>query len=179
MILRQAAREIAWLCERRPGQDQAGVRRPSAPIRIRSPPMSTISVPPVTAGGAIGVVGTPSSLRFRSTAATESGNRRASRLGRQWLNDLLRRGVQEQRERAERERIRAEAARLATIEEGCLKPVLGGWVEQLQKFRSAYPRPRPSDARRKPGLSPAGEVADKGRKWGGCLRGSFEIGKRK
>jgi hypothetical protein len=117
-------------------------------------------------------------LRFRPTAATESGNRRASRLGRQWLNDLLRRGVQEQRERAERERIRAEAARLATIEEGCLKPVLGGWVEQLQKFRSAYPRPRPSDARRKPGLSPAGEVADKGRKWGGCLRGSFEIGKR-
>jgi hypothetical protein len=87
-------------------------------------------------------------LRFRPTAVTESGNRRASRLGRQWLNDLLRRRVQEQRERAERERIRAEAARLATIEEGCLKPVLGGWVEQLQKFRSAYPRPRPSDARR-------------------------------
>ena len=116
------------------------MRRPSAPIRIRSPPMSTISVPPVTAGGAIGVVGTPSRLRFRPTAATESGNRRASRLGRQWLNDLLRRRVQEQRERAERERIRAEAARLATIEEGCLKPVLGGWVEQLQKSRSAYPR---------------------------------------
>jgi hypothetical protein len=97
------------------------MRRPSAPIRIRSPPMSTISVPPVNAGGAIGVVGTLSSLRFRPTAATESGNRRASRLGRQWLNDLLRRRVQEHRERAERERIRAEAARLATIEERCLK----------------------------------------------------------
>ena len=141
--------------------------------------MSTIFVPPVAAGGAIGVVGTPSSLRFRPTAATESGNRRASRLGRQWLNDLLRRRVQEQRERAERKRIRAEAARLATIEERCLKRVLGGWVEQLQKSRSAYPRPHPSDAGRKPVLSPAGEVADKGRKWGRCLRGSFEIGKRK
>jgi hypothetical protein len=81
MRLRQAAREIAWLGERRPGQDQAGVRRPSAPIRIRSPPISTISIRPATAGGAIGVAGTPSSLRFRPTAATESGNRRASRLG--------------------------------------------------------------------------------------------------
>ena len=43
--------------------------------------MSTISIRPATAGGAIGVAGTPSSLRFRPTAATESGNRRASRLG--------------------------------------------------------------------------------------------------
>jgi hypothetical protein len=34
--------------------------------------MSTISVPPVTAGGAIGVVGTLSSLRFRSTAAMKA-----------------------------------------------------------------------------------------------------------
>jgi hypothetical protein len=139
--------------------------------------MSTVSVPPVTAGGAIGVVGTPSSLRFRPTAATESGNRRASRLGRQWLNDLLRRRVQEQRERAERERIRAEAARLATIEERCLK--LGRLGRATTKSRSAYPRPHPSDAGRKLVLSPAGEVADKGRKWGGCLRGSFETGKRK
>jgi hypothetical protein len=76
MILRQAAREIAWLCERRPGQDQAGVRRPSAPIRIRSPPMSTIFVPPVAAGGAIGVVGTPYAFDRRQQLKAETGELR-------------------------------------------------------------------------------------------------------
>ena len=64
-----------------------------------------------------------------------------AKVNQKLINDLLRRKVQEQRERAEREGIRAEAARLATIEERCLKRVLGGWVEQLQKSRSAYPRP--------------------------------------
>jgi hypothetical protein len=43
---------------------------------------------------------------------------------------------------------------------------------------TSYLRPHPSDAGRKPVLSPAGEVADKGRKWGGCLPGSFETGKK-
>jgi hypothetical protein len=102
-----------------------------------------------------------------------------AKVNQKLINDLLRRKDQERREHAERERIRAEAARLAAIEERCLKHVLGGWVEQVQKSRSAYPRPHPSDAGRKPVLSPAGEVADKGRKWGGCLPGSFETGKRK
>jgi hypothetical protein len=99
------------------------------------------------------------------------------------INDLLRRKDQERREHAEGERIRAEALRLAAIEERCLKHVLGGWVEHLQKSRSVrarsvYLRSHPSDAGRKPVLSPAGEVADKGRKWGGCLPGSFETGKK-
>jgi hypothetical protein len=171
------AREIAWLCERRRTPAWSWPGRPFAPIRDPFAANEHNLRPASRRRWRNRSGGHP--LRFRPTAVTESGNRRASRLARQWPNDLLRRRVQEQCERAERERIRAEAARLATIEEGWPQARLGRLVEQLQKFRSAYPRPRPSDARRKPGLSPAGEVADKGRKWGGCLRGSFEIGKRK
>jgi hypothetical protein len=40
-------------------------------------------------------------------------------------------------------------------------------------------RPHLNNAGRKRLSSPAGEVADKGRKWGGCLPGSFETGKRR
>jgi hypothetical protein len=39
-------------------------------------------------------------------------------------------------------------------------------------------RPHPSDAGLRPVSSPAGEVANKGRKWGGLVFGSFETGKR-
>ena len=39
-------------------------------------------------------------------------------------------------------------------------------------------RPHPSDEGRRPIISPAGEVADKGRRWGGVLPGSFESGRR-
>jgi hypothetical protein len=94
------------------------------------------------------------------------------------INNLLRRRDQEQRDHVVRERSRAETARLAAIEERYLKQVLGGAVEHVRKARSIYLRPHPSDAGRKSVLSPAGEVADKGRKWGGCLPGSFETGKR-
>jgi hypothetical protein len=167
MKLRQAAREIAWLCERRPGQVPS---RRAASIRADQDPFSANEHnlrPASHRRGRDRSGGHPFEPTLSIDCSNESENRRASRLGRQWLNDLLRRKVQEQRERAERERIRAETARLAAIEERCLKRVLGGWVEQLQKSRSAYPRPRPSGAGRKPVLSSAGEVADKGRKWGG------------
>lgn len=40
-------------------------------------------------------------------------------------------------------------------------------------------RPHPSDEGSRPIMSPAGEVADKGRKWGGIATGSFENGKRR
>ena len=39
-------------------------------------------------------------------------------------------------------------------------------------------RPHPNARGRKPLSSPAAEVADKGRKWGGVLPGSFETGRR-
>jgi hypothetical protein len=94
------------------------------------------------------------------------------------LNDIARR----QRAEAERERRKAEAERVAGIEERCLKRVLGAAIEHGNKMRSPSsrwihgygndcPRPHPNNAGRKPIKSPAGEAADKGRKWGGgvCL----------
>jgi hypothetical protein len=99
------------------------------------------------------------------------------------INNLLRRRDQEQRDHVERERSRAKAARLAAIKERHLKQVLSGAVEQILKARSVrdlhvHLRPHPSNAGRKRLLSPAGEVADRGHKWAGCLPGSFETGKR-
>lgn len=101
------------------------------------------------------------------------------------ISEILRRKDQEQRDRAEQERRRAEAAQLAAIEERCLRHVLGSAIEQGCNAWSRYGlpdkkyvRPHPSDAGRKRLRSPAGQVADKGRKWGGCLPGSFETGKR-
>jgi hypothetical protein len=98
---RQAAREnrLAMRTTSRPGTKpargvparyKAGARRPSAPIRIRSPPMSTISVPRVTAGGAIGVVGTPSSLLSAWIVSGGAGTTRSEVPGRHALSgDLL------------------------------------------------------------------------------------------
>lgn len=94
------------------------------------------------------------------------------------ISDVLRHADQQERERIEQERRKAEAERLAAIEERYLKRVLGGAILARAPSISRL-CPHPNDAGRKPPSSPAGEVADKGRKWGGCLPGSFETGKRR
>jgi hypothetical protein len=97
------------------------------------------------------------------------------------LNDIARR----QRAEAEQERARAEAERIAAIEERFLKRALSDAMDVWSlsgrwRYRNALPpRPHPNNAGHRPITSPAGAAADKGRKWGGCLPGSFETGKRR
>jgi hypothetical protein len=50
-------------------------------------------------------------------------------------------------------------------------------VERAHDDKAA-PLPHPSDKGRRPIISPAGEVSDKGRKWACVLPGSFETGRR-
>jgi hypothetical protein len=100
-------------------------------------------------------------------------------MARKLVGSALRRFDQEQRELAEKERRAAEATRLAAIEERRLKRVLGGAIEGgYRASQPDLPKPHPSGGGRKPLTSPAGEVADKGPKWGGLLPGSFETGRR-
>ena len=102
------------------------------------------------------------------------------------ISEILRRKDQEQRDRAEQER-----RKLGLRNSLRLKNVVLGtfWAARSNKDVTLgpdtgcqmknYVRPHPSDAGRKRLRSPAGQVADKGRKWGGCLPGSFEtLGKR-
>jgi hypothetical protein len=96
------------------------------------------------------------------------------------LSDIARR----QRPEAERERHKAEAERIAAIEERFLKRALSDamdvWSAGRWRYRNTFPpRPHPNNAGHRQITSPAGEAADKGRKWGGCLPGSFETGKRR
>lgn len=95
------------------------------------------------------------------------------------LNDIAR----PQRAEAERERRKAEAERVAANKERCFKRAFSDAIERLdQRYSDDRPRPHPNNAGRRPIKSPAGEAADKGRKWGGGylpLPGSFETGKRR
>jgi hypothetical protein len=84
------------------------------------------------------------------------------------INNLLRRIDQEQRGRFEQDRRKAQAE-LAAIEESY---ALGERDNEIVRLH-------PNNSGRKRLSSPAGDVADKGRKWGGCLPGSFETGKRR
>ena len=102
------------------------------------------------------------------------------------ISAIMRRADQQKRQQVEQERRKAEDDRIAAIEERSLKHALGGAVEQGFKAGSPFGRcdiefvrRHPSDAGRKRPSSPAGEVADKGRKWGGALPlpGSYETGK--
>jgi hypothetical protein len=98
------------------------------------------------------------------------------------INHLFRRVDQVRHERVEQEKRKAEGERLAAIEERYLKRVLGDaavtGIKQGRRILRVLPTPHPSDARHKQLTSPAGQVSDKGRKWGGCLPGSFETGRR-
>ena len=92
------------------------------------------------------------------------------------LNDIAPR----QRAEAERERRKAEAERIATNGERNFKRAFSQAIERLyRRYGDDRPRPHPNNAGHKPIISAAGEAADKGRKWGGCLPGSFETGKRR
>lgn len=92
------------------------------------------------------------------------------------LEDIARR----QRAEAERERLKAEAERIAEIEARSFRRAISDAIERrLDGYSDDRPRPHPNNAGRKPVTSPAGEAADKGRKWGGYCPGSFETGKRR
>jgi hypothetical protein len=101
------------------------------------------------------------------------------------ISDVMRPGEQLKRELPEHERRKAEAERIAAIEERYLKRVLGGSIDDPSAHRRLWQltdertRPRRNNARRKPISSPAGNAADKGLKWGFCLPGSFETGERR
>lgn len=88
-----------------------------------------------------------------------------------------------ERDRAEKERRKAQAEiekryalrGLSAVAEAAVE---GSWLTPHRPRLDNGPRPHPNDMGRKPIVSPAGDAADKGRKWGGLLPGSFETGKR-
>jgi hypothetical protein len=98
------------------------------------------------------------------------------------VHHLIRCADQVRHERVEQEKRKAEGERLAAIEERNLKRVLGEAavivIQQGRRIHRVLPTPHPSDAGHRQLTSPAGQVSDKGRKWGGCLPGSFETGRR-
>ena len=76
------------------------------------------------------------------------------------------------------EQIACEVAASVTLRALGAATAHGSKAERVRDDDKANLRPHPNAQGRKPLASPAAEVADKGRKWGGVLPGSFETGRR-